>query len=357
MDLIQPLAYFVVRALRSVMPRETKIACPHPALPPLRSSNRDSESESYESWSRHMVVFYHNPSKDITDWRVTEMRWYKNRGRLEHEYVVFTLQQWSAEPRVEFFLRFDRRSTSTVLAKEKTRAVIKQEDYEKLSVQEKITLADAVKEETELLNDRHYLIHSLKKSSSSFDHGVVADDTITQTHNADGLAKATPERAELMVAYTEFRVPFLLRDLAIITKVLTEYSDTYLLLLQQCYWMARTLVNTAIAMYKPQPAHGVPTAAFSGAGRLTAAPFLPVISRDNPEEVNGLVNTIRNAIAEDDKLVDAAHDRERKLQNEIAERDKKLAIYEQALAERDAELEQFRSGALQSLASTSSVQA
>ena len=216
MDLIQTLAYSVVRVLRHFMPRESKIECPHPALTPLRGADRDSESETYGNWSRHLILYYHNATQDIKDWTISEMRWYKNKGRLEHEYIVFTIQK-SAEPAIELFLRFDRRSTSTILAREKTTAVIKPEDFEvmtytcvsffkliylcifqKLSEEEKTTLTNAVNEEAELLNDRRYLIHTLKKTSSS-DLGVeeepIADSIIAAAAAAALLSSATDEAA------------------------------------------------------------------------------------------------------------------------------------------------------------------
>ncbi|PPQ73008.1 hypothetical protein CVT26_014684 [Gymnopilus dilepis] len=344
MDLIQPAVYYFTRFLRYLMPREPKIECPHPALPPLRGNGRDSESESYGTCSRNLVLYYHNASKDVKDWTITEMRWYKNRRRLEHEYVVFTVQKTN-DPAQLLFLRLDRRSTSTVLARKKTEAIIEQEAFERLSEQQKATLRSAVNEEAELLNDRHYLIHSLKKSSSP-DYGVEADDTVTHTRNADGLTQATPERAELMATYSNFHIPFYLRDLAIITGVLSDYSETYLLLLQQCYWMARTIVNVVVEMYQPQPPYGITTAAFARAGRLTVASFLGSINKDNPREVAHLVDTIKDSIDKDNKKIEAVHEPQRRLQNErdeaFAERDEIIAKHDRDLAKRDQELEALR---------------
>ena len=129
MELIQPVAYYFGRFLRYLMPRKPTIQCPHPALSPLRGTNRDSESQSFETWSRCLSIYYHNTLVDRKDWVVKEMRWFKNRNRLEHEYIVFVVQK-SDDPTISLFLRFDRRSSSTALEKEKTNAVVRQEDYE-----------------------------------------------------------------------------------------------------------------------------------------------------------------------------------------------------------------------------------
>ncbi len=65
------------------------------------------------------------------------------------------------------------------------------------------------------------------------------------------------EKVDLLITYSNFSRPFPLRDLAIIAKAVLATSDKYLLLLKQCYWFTRTLVQIIVAIYSPQPAGGI----------------------------------------------------------------------------------------------------
>lgn len=107
------------------MPREQSEDL-HPTIRPFKGQEDFSTTpQDIEDWYRHMLD-RHKSLAELLEWKVTQLQWYKNTERLEHEYVVFTVQA-SKQP-IELFLRIDRRSTAEQLRKERTEALVSKND-------------------------------------------------------------------------------------------------------------------------------------------------------------------------------------------------------------------------------------
>ncbi len=89
------------------------------------------------------------------------------------------------------------------------------------------------------------------KTSSGKEGGFEPEDTVMRTWQANGADKDESRKIELLATYSGFSRTFSLRDLAIIAKAVLAKSDRYLLLMQQCYWFTRTLVQISVAIYSP----------------------------------------------------------------------------------------------------------
>lgn len=151
------------------------------------------------------------------------------------------------------------------------------------------------------------MFNALKSSSRKGD-GLKPADTMTNCRQSNGTLNGPSEKSQLLATYSNFRHDFPLRDLAIIAGEICAYSEGYLALVQQCYWMARTLVNISVAMYEPQPLEGDRDVAFSRAGRISNAPFLGPINTDDPQEVDTLIELhIKPAIEKDNQRVGFYH--------------------------------------------------
>ncbi|KAF8148810.1 hypothetical protein B0H34DRAFT_735346 [Crassisporium funariophilum] len=305
MNVIRPILYFSVRVLRLFMAQEDIIS-PHPAIPALGADQRDSRTHNIVDWSRYLLAFHHSPAS-VKEWKVVTIQWYKNQLKLEHEYVVFTVKRES--PEATIYLRFDRNTTLEALTTADLRAIVDAKTEPTLTNDEKAQARKAVKEEKDSLvhnRSRGLLIGSLKWSSRK-GLGNLPDDTVNTSWNPTGLDKHDSDRSDLLVTYTDFQHPFYLRDLGVIAQTVVGASDAYLLLVQQCYWLARTLVGISIAKYKPLSAQGQREDAFSRAGRLSNLPFLKSVNSDSPAEIATLLEKVNKAIDDDDKRVEAEY--------------------------------------------------
>ncbi len=63
------------------------------------------------------------------------------------------------------------------------------------------------------------------------------------------------------------------------------------------------MVGISVAKYNPLPAEGINIIARDRSGRINHLPFVPVINKENPNEITNLVNIVRKAIAADDQEV------------------------------------------------------
>jgi len=170
-----------------------------------------------------------------------------------------------------------------------------------LTEEQKKKVTEAVDKERQSLIDKHLKgIIRASKASSGKGGGFEPEDTIKHTWYPHGVDKGDSDEVELLVTYLNFRHPFPLRDLAIISQVVVKTSDAYLLLVQQCYWLARTMVAISAAKYQPQPEEGVRQEGFSRAGRISCFPFLSPINSDNPTEIAVLVEQVNREIEQND---------------------------------------------------------
>ncbi|KAF8164704.1 hypothetical protein B0H34DRAFT_686236, partial [Crassisporium funariophilum] len=303
MNVIRPILYFSVRVLRLFMAQENIISL-HPAMPALRPDERDSPMQSIVDWSRYLLAFHHSPAS-VKEWKVVTIQWYKNRLKLEHEYVVFTVKRES--PEATIYLRFERNATAEALKIADLRAIVDEKTEPALTEVQKEQARRAVEEENNSLSYGLFgrlVVGSLKWSSRKH-LGNLSEDTIKTSWNPTGLDKRDSDISDLLVTYTDFQHPFYLRDLGIIAQKVVGASDGYLLLVQQCYWLARTMVGISIAKYEPE--QGEKGDAFPRAGRLSNLPFLKTVNSDSPAEIATLLEKVNKAIDDDDKRVEAEY--------------------------------------------------
>ncbi|KDR74927.1 hypothetical protein GALMADRAFT_141240 [Galerina marginata CBS 339.88] len=295
MNVIAPILSFSVRILRVFMPKDPVEECPHNMVPRFESGGRDSKPLDITQWARSMKLL----SKP-GDWEVTQMQWFKNTNGLEHEYLVIKVHSESLG--VDLYLRFDRRATAEQIESRKlSRVVVEDEVYKRLSDNEREAVAKAVTAEQASLPRKRDLLNASKKSSSSED-GFVPEDTLVNSRHPNGqCSSGSSDNPELLATYSNFRYSFPLRDLALVAGTIVDSSDGYLILVQQCYWLARTIVGVSVEMYIPERIQK--TQASSRAGKLTRLPFLGPVNLDNPKEIATLSAVAKKNIAEDDKLI------------------------------------------------------
>ncbi|KAF8148871.1 hypothetical protein B0H34DRAFT_735652 [Crassisporium funariophilum] len=309
MDVILPIPYFSVRVMRFFMPQEKNISL-HPVMPGLRYDGRDSHTQQIEYWARCLLIFHRSPAS-VSEWKVVQIQWYKEKLRVEHEYVVFTVQGKS--PSDVLYLRFDRRAlgdNETYMVWSAFRMITVLRMMISFSHQ---TLSGKQRKMVSKRRGIHFFLKCLRgvigvsKALAGKGLGAEPDDTIKVSRHATGIDKYDSDESDLMVTYTNFRHSFPLRDLGIIAKTVVETGDGYALLVQQCYWLARTLVGISVAKYEPQPEQGIREDAFSRAGRLSRLPFLPDVNRDSPTEIATHLEQVKNAIENDDARVHAVY--------------------------------------------------
>ncbi len=236
---------------------------------------------------------------------------------------MFTLQNQSSGDTI--FLRFDRSSSPEALNTKKEESVVKQDVYlvrsllyvfiqflstgktfyyQPLIGRIVIKSKTLSRERLSLCGERvrngsfSHLKHLAEKRADSSPRILlcVRGRQMAQT-------KMSPRKIELLATYSGFSRTFSLRDLAIIAKAVLAKSDRYLLLMQQCYWFTRTLVQISVAIYSPQSAGSINTGGLGRSGRINHLSFLPVINEDNPAEITLLVERVNRSISVDDQEV------------------------------------------------------
>ncbi len=146
-------------------------------------------------------------------------------------------------------------------------------------------------------------IFNMSKTSSKKDNGLQPEDTIMRCSQSNGIDSRSSDKADLLATYSNFPPSFSLRDLAIIAKIVVDSADSYLLLVQQCYWFTRTLVGISIAHSGPQSIAVKDENAYDRSGRINRLPFIPTINEDNPSEIAKLVTRVHKEIEDDNKQV------------------------------------------------------
>ncbi|KDR70359.1 hypothetical protein GALMADRAFT_230043 [Galerina marginata CBS 339.88] len=294
MEIIRPFLYFSVRILRIFVPKKMAPISPHPLIPALGPMD-------IGHWATTILSFHSSPAA-VNEWQITSIRWYKHKSRIEHEYPVFTIQRKSV-PLVEMHLRFDRRSSPEALRAKKDEVVVDSEIYISLTEKQQKDIRRIVEQERQFILEKGInRIFHLSMTSSEEDDGFEPEDTIMHSRLPCGVTRSDSSEVDLLVAYSNFRHHFTLRDLAIISKAVVEESEAYLLLSQQSYWLTRMMVDISIAKYLPQQEDTFEEA-FRRAGRISRLPFAPPINIGNPTEVSTLVEKVNRAIAENDQQV------------------------------------------------------
>ncbi len=131
-----------------------------------------------------------------------------------------------------------------------------------------------------------------------------ARDTVCAADSWNGTATGDSENVELLVTYSNFYRPI---PPSAISPLLQKPSSRQRMPIC-CFCSSATGLRghwwgLASLYYLPQPAEGINDIARNLSGRINHLPFLPVINKENPEEIAALVNIVDKDIAEDDSQV------------------------------------------------------
>ncbi|KAJ3516061.1 hypothetical protein NLJ89_g1362 [Agrocybe chaxingu] len=260
-------------------------------LPPLINGTNDSPSQAIITWKWCISRSYSSPD-DIQNATVEAIRWFKNVEGLEHEFLVVTVQR---RGRGTATLRLERRPSRDHVDNITDDFVGNPEVLEQLPAAIHEQLRRDVEQEKKALS-RHVVKIPDKKEN------VQNNDTIVQVRNSDGQLSCCFEKVSLVATYS-FETPFPLRDLVFAASEVSQHSDAYLLLLQQCYWFCRTIVGVIVKNYPCAIEEG-PVFKASGTYTVKALRFPPLqINQDNSNEVQTISDKFKESIQRHDEEI------------------------------------------------------
>ncbi|KAF9552369.1 hypothetical protein CPC08DRAFT_714684 [Agrocybe pediades] len=321
----RPLSNLSSRIARFFFPRKSNMV-EDIKIPSLKDDGRsDSAIFEVEDWFK-MVRAGSNSEDEVNAFMVQQLEWYKNDVGFQHEYLVAII---SGTENSRIYLRFERRSTPEQLKKAQLINIVGDEILEKgMSEKDKRAAQKALDEERKLINAAKgpYLSRLSKAPSSSTGSKLRAADHVMQVRNPLMLNDNSSDGAYLMITYNNFRNPFSLRDLVIIVHEVSKDSPYYNAITEQCFWLVRTVVGVATALYGP--AEPIKTDKSDRAGKFITQ---STVNRDIPLEIGKFVKKVTESIEVDNRRITEAWkdgrggrlDAER--QKEQAEQDKAKA--------------------------------
>ncbi|KAF9556592.1 hypothetical protein CPC08DRAFT_90004 [Agrocybe pediades] len=294
----------IYRPLSNLSSRIARFFLPHKSrmiedirIPSLKDEGKsDSSIFEVEDWFK-MVCAGNNSEDDVKAFMVQQLDWYKNGVGFEHEYLVATI---SGPENSTIYLRFERRSTSEQLKKAQLSNIIGDENEKGLSDKDKKVVQQALDDERKLINAAKgpYALRFSKVSSSSAGSNLKAADHVVRVRDPLTLNDNSSDRAYLMITYNNFRIPFSLRDLAIIVHEVSKDSPRYNVITEQCYWLVRTVVGVATELYGS--ATPIKTTRSDRAGKFKV---IQSVCRDIPLEIGKFVKKVTESIEVDNSRI------------------------------------------------------